>query len=298
MSRLAIPDTAVDSPYRVPGDGSFRVGGSPTAPPPEPPGKKQLRKERKALTRQLGDLQRRLFAEQRRSLLVVFQAMDAAGKDSTIRAVMSGVNPAGCSVHGFRAPTRQELDHDFLWRTSRVLPRRGTIGIFNRSYYEEVLVVRVHPSFLQGQRIDLPDDLDALWPQRLTSIAEHEAHLARQGTVIVKFWLNVSRETQRQRLLARIDNPDKHWKFNEGDLDERQHWDAYMAAYEDALQATSRPWAPWYAIPADDKPFMRRAVADILVRTLQRMDPRYPVVADDVQARLQALRGRIDEVGE
>ncbi len=285
--------TAVDSPTLVPFDGDFRIADLPTTPPDGSPGKKKLRKQLDDTVDQVDDLQRRLYAEDRRALLLVFQAMDAAGKDSTIRAVMRGVNPAGCHVTSFKAPSRQELDHDFLWRTTKALPGRGTIGIFNRSYYEEVLVVRVHPEYLGGQRIDPPDDLDAFFDQRLADIAAHEAHLARQGTVIVKFWLNVSPQEQSRRFVSRIDDPAKNWKFNAGDLAERKRWPDYMKAYEAALAATSRPWAPWYAIPADDKPWMRATVADIVLRTLQRMDPRFPTVSEKDRAALQLARTQL-----
>jgi PPK2 family polyphosphate:nucleotide phosphotransferase len=217
--------------------------------------------------------------------------MDAAGKDGTIRAVLSGINPAGCQVFSFKQPSAEELDHDFLWRTVRRLPERGRIGVFNRSYYEEVLVVRVHPEYLAPQRLpDPPDDLAELWRQRYASIHEHEEHLARAGTVILKFWLNVSRGEQRKRFLARLDEPDKNWKFSSGDVAERRHWDAYMEAYEDALNATSRPHAPWYAIPADDKPYMRLAVAEIVVQTLESLGLEYPKVDKAEKARFREMR--------
>jgi len=284
----------VDSPYLVPADGSFRIGNVSTTPPDDAPGNKGCRKRLKRNIGKLDDLQRRLYAEDRRALLLVFQAMDAAGKDSTIRAVMRGIDPAGCQVFSFKQPSKEELDHDFLWRTAQRLPERGRIGIFNRSYYEEVLVVRVHPKYLAGQRIPLPDDLDDLWRQRHRAIADHERHLAESGTVILKFWLNVSREEQRQRFLSRLNEPEKHWKFSVGDVHEREHWDSYMQAYADALAATSRPWAPWYAIPADHKPFMRWQVARIVRKTLERMAPRYPRVAADEEARFTEMRALLE----
>jgi PPK2 family polyphosphate:nucleotide phosphotransferase len=277
-----------DSPFLVPFDGSFDVRASPTAPA-EDPGKKQARKALRKSVKRLRELQRMLYAQDRWSVLLVFQALDAAGKDGTIRAVMSGINPAGCQVFSFKRPTPLELDHDFLWRTTTRLPERGRIGIFNRSYYEEVLVVRVHPEILDGQRLPVRPEGDEIWRQRFESIADHEKHLARNGTAIVKFWLNVSREEQRARFLARIEEPEKNWKFERADLAERAHWDDYMRAYEEALNATSRPWAPWYAIPADDKPFMRAAVADIVVRTLAALDLAYPTVSDEERAELRAL---------
>ena len=279
-----------DSPYRVPFDGSWSLADSPTAPPrlDEAADKKAL----KGSIKRLRKLQDRFAAADRHSILLIFQAMDAAGKDSTIRAVMSGVNPAGCQVFSFKRPSAEELDHDFLWRSARRLPERGRIGVFNRSYYEELLVVRVHPEILASQR--LPEVPESVWADREASIREHEAHLARNGTVILKFFLNVSKETQRQRLLARIDNPDKNWKFEPGDLKTRAHWEDFMGAYEQALNATSRPWAPWYAIPADDKPFMRATVADLLQRTLEAIDPRYPSVSDEKRAQLAELRKHLE----
>ena len=278
----------VESPFLVPFDGSFEVRSAPTAPA-EDPGKKRARKALRKRIRRLRELQRMLYAQDRWSVLLVFQALDAAGKDGTIRAVMSGINPAGCQVYSFKRPTRNELDHDFLWRTAIRLPERGRIGIFNRSYYEEVLVVRVHPEILDGQRLPVRPVGERIWEERFESIADHEKHLARNGTAIVKFWLNVSREEQRTRFLARIAEPEKNWKFEKADLEERAHWDDYLRAYEEALNATSRPWAPWYAIPADDKPFMRAAVADIVVRTLEGLDLAYPTVSDAERAELRAL---------
>ena len=283
------------SPYRVPFDGSFRLGEAPTGPPPDAPDKEACQARLDELTDRLEDLQRVLYAHDRFSLLLVFQAMDAAGKDGTIRAIMDGVDPSGCQVSSFKQPSAEELDHDFLWRITRRLPERGRIGIFNRSHYEEVLVVRVHPEYLKGQKLpDIPP-LPLLWEQRFESIREYERHLARNGTVIVKFFLNVSREEQRQRFLDRLDEPDKNWKFSPGDVAERGHWDAYMDAYESALAATSRPWAPWYAIPADDKPYMRMVAADIVVRALDRMGLTYPEVPEKVRARFDEMRTLLEE---
>ena len=282
------------SPYLVPFDGSFRVAEAPTAPPDDARGKKESRKKLEALREELAELQRILYAHDRHAVLLIFQAMDAAGKDGTIRAVMQGVNPAGCQVYSFKQPSAEELDHDFLWRTAVDLPERGRIGIFNRSYYEETLVVRVHPEYLTYQR--LPDELDltVLWDERFDSIREHERHLARNGTVILKFWLNVSRDEQRRRFLSRLDEPEKNWKFAAGDLKEREHWDEYMHAYEETLRATSRPWAPWYAVPADDKPFMREQVAKIVVRTLRGLGLAYPQVDAAARATFDAMRARLE----
>ena len=280
----------VESPYRVPFDGSFRVADAPTKPPEEWDGKKPSKKRLKKLVKQLDKEQRVLYAEDRHSLLLVFQAMDAAGKDGTIRAILSGVNPAGCNVVSFKEPSAHELDHDFLWRTTRLLPERGRIGIFNRSYYEEVLVVRVHPQALENQKLPARLVSDAVWDARYESIREHERHLANNGTVILKFWLNLSKDEQRDRFLSRIEEPDKNWKFSLSDVRERQHWDRYMEAYEEALNQTSRPWAPWYAVPADEKPYMRETVAEIVLQALEQLDLEYPEVDEKVSARFEEIR--------
>ena len=286
---------APPSPYLVPKEGGFRAASAATAPPQDVASKKQLRKALGKSIDKLDHLQRVLYAHHRHAVLLVFQAMDAAGKDGTIRAVMSGVNPAGCQVYSFKAPSAMELDHDFLWRTTTRLSERGRIGIFNRSYYEEVLVVRVHPEFLAAQRLPRPIEEPRLWEERLASIQDHELHLARNGTVILKFWLNVSREEQRKRLLARLDDPSKNWKFSERDIEERGFWDRYIEAYEHALNATSTTWAPWYAIPADNKAFMRCQVADILVRALSGLDLQYPEMAEDEKRRLDEMRARLED---
>jgi PPK2 family polyphosphate:nucleotide phosphotransferase len=285
---------AVPSPYLVPSDGSFRVKTTPTVPPPGAPDKKGCKRQLGDLIDELQDLQRMLYAHDHHAVLLVFQAMDAAGKDGTIRAVMSGVNPAGVQVFSFKQPTPEELDHDFLWRTAKSLPERGRIGIFNRSYYEEVLVVRVHPGFLDGQKLPDPVDLNTIWETRFDSIRDHEMHLARNGMVILKFWLNVSKEEQRQRFLSRIEEPHKNWKFSSGDVRERGHWDDYMNAYEEAINATSRPWAPWYAIPADDKPFMRLKVAEIFVQTLKGLGLKYPQLSPEEIAELDGMRDALN----
>ncbi|RMH56084.1 MAG: polyphosphate kinase 2 family protein [Bacteroidetes bacterium] len=286
---------AVSSPYLVPFDGSFRVADAPTRPPRKQRSRRANKARLAELRDALYDLQRILYAYDRRAVLLVFQAMDAAGKDSTIRHVLSGVNPAGCRVYSFKKPSAEELEHDFLWRTTCRLPERGLIGVFNRSYYEEVLVVRVHPELLDHQMVPRPSDLDTLWQERFESIRDHERHLARNGVVILKFWLNVSKDEQRRRFLDRLEQPHKNWKYEPNDVRERQFWDQYMAAYEDALRATSRPWAPWYAIPADDKPFMRACVADLIVRSLQTLDLQYPRLDPDVARTLDAMRRQLRE---
>ena len=282
---------APKSRYLVPFDGKFRLAKAPTS------GRKVSRNKKRlaAATAKLDDLQKALYAADKHALLIVFQGMDAAGKDSTIRAVMEGVNPAGCQVFSFKKPSSQELDHDFLWRIYRSLPERGRIGIFNRSHYEEVLVVRVHPEILDYQK--LPDAVDRtrIWDDRFESIRNMERHLALNGTVILKFWLNVSREEQRQRFLARLDEPDKQWKFNPGDLGERARWDDYMSAFEDALNATSREWAPWYAIPADSKPYMRATIAEIIVQCLESLGLRYPEPSTADRAKFDDCRKLLSE---
>jgi PPK2 family polyphosphate:nucleotide phosphotransferase len=275
--------------FLVPFDGSCRVADQPTLPD-----KKTLRSEdwEKGLEdhkEEIGRMQQRLLADQRYALLLIFQALDGAGKDSTIRHVLTGVNPAGIHVVPFRRPSAVEAAHDFLWRTTLHLPERGYIGVFNRSYYEEVLVVRVHPEFLAAQRLD--DQVSPeFWRHRYESIAAHEEHLARSGTVILKFWLNISKEEQRERLLARLDEPEKRWKFNPEDVTEREHWDEYQRAFEACLNATSRPWAPWYAVPADNKPFMRYKVAEIICKSLSQLEIDFPTLSEDRTKGLDAAR--------
>jgi PPK2 family polyphosphate:nucleotide phosphotransferase len=231
----------------------------------------------------LDALQERLYAEGRRSLLVVFQAMDAAGKDGTIEHVMSGLNPQGVRVTSFKQPTRTELAHDFLWRCQQALPARGEIGIFNRSHYEEVIVVRVHPEYLGAQGVEASR---SLWKERYEAIKAWERHLHASGTRVVKFFLHVSKAEQRERFLARAEEADKNWKFSAGDVAERAHWDDYQRAFEAALAATSTEHAPWYVIPADRKWLMRTAVASILVHHLEAMDPRFPQPSEDERAAI------------
>ena len=284
---------APESPYLVPFDESFSIAESSTVAVTD--GRPHRGSYRRKLTGKLKQLQRVLAAGDRHSVLLVFQAMDAAGKDSTIRAVLQGVDPSGCQVYSFKKPSKEELDHDFLWRTTRCLPERGRIGIFNRSHYEEVLVVRVHPQILASQKLPGEVNLETIWDERLTSIRQHEAHLARNGTVILKFWLNVSREEQKRRFLARLDDPLKNWKFEPHDVVERRYWDNYMHAYEEALNATSRPWAPWYAIPADNKRYMRARVAEIIIQTLKCIGLRYPEPGDEDRKAFAAARAELED---
>ncbi len=280
--------SAAKSDFLVPFDGSFRIAETPTAPAGKVD-KDGVKADRREHTADIYELQRKLYADNRYAALFVFQAMDAGGKDGTIRNVFTGVNPAGFQVSSFKAPSDEELDHDFLWRVSERLPERGRIGVFNRSHYEEVLVVRVHPEFLGGQR--LPNlNLETIWSERYESIRSFEKHLAENGTIIVKFFLNVSLEEQKRRLLRRIEKPSRNWKFNPGDVKERERWPDYMRAFEDALNETSRPWAPWYAIPADHKPYMRLQVAGIVRETLQNLGVDFPKI--DEAARLALMECR------
>lgn len=285
---------APESPWLVPFDGSFRRKDVITRRPDDAPDKQARRAILAERVAEIDRLQRIFYAHDRHALLLVFQGMDAAGKDSTIRSVLQGINPAGCQVFSFKQPSAEELDHDFLWRSARRMPERGRIGVFNRSYYEEVLVVRVHPEYLGGQQLPADVDLDNIWQSRYASIRDHEKHLAQNGTVILKFWLNVSREEQRQRFLDRLNEPEKNWKFSTGDVRERGFWDDYMQAFEAAVRETSRPWAPWYAIPADSKSYMRMTVADIVMRAMQGLNMHYPEVHEDERRHFDELRRRLE----
>ena len=263
----------------------------PTKVMPYYDSKKHCKKILRERIEKLSDLQTILYASDNFSLLLIFQAMDAAGKDSAIKHVMSGVNPQGCQVFSFKHPSLTELDHDFLWRTTQCLPERGRIGIFNRSYYEEVLIVRVHPELLRSQR--LPDgvqDEKSVWQDRYRSIRDLETHLHRNGTRIIKFFLHLSKEEQRQRFLARIDEPDKNWKFSMGDMNERELWSDYMKAYEACLSATSTRQAPWYVVPADNKENARLIVSQIILDTLQDLKMEYPKLSDEKQKELRSIR--------
>ncbi len=285
----------LNSPYLVSSGGDFDLSNASTIPLDSHLTKGYVKDELRKYTKQLGDLQHKLYAEDTRSLLIVFQAMDAAGKDSTIRAVMKGVNPAGTQVFSFKKPSSEELDHDFLWRTTKRMPERGRIGIFNRSYYEETLVVRVHPEYLNYQRLaSLPANLDDLWTQRFESINALEKHLVRNGTVVLKFWLNVSKDEQKRRFLSRLDEPHKHWKFSSADIKERGHWDDYMNAYQETIRATSTEHAPWFAIPADDKKYMRMTVAKIMVETLQSLSPQFPQVDEKERSKFDEMRSLLE----
>ena len=246
----------------------------------------------------LQEAQERLYASNRRALLVILQGMDTAGKDGIIRHVLRGVSPMGCRVHSFRAPNTEELEHHFLWRPMRFLPPKGVMAIFNRSYYEEVLVVRVHPKFLGPQNLLPYKSLDDLWQRRYREIRTFEKTLVDSGTSVLKFYLHISRNEQRKRLLERLQEPSKHWKFNPGDLEERKLWPQYIEAFEDALSHTSTPEAPWYVIPADDKWYARAAVADIIAAHLESLDLEFPEVSKEVSTQFEnyskALRDEKD----
>lgn len=243
----------------------------------------------------LRDLQTRLYAERRHAILIILQGMDTAGKDGLVSHVMSGVNPQGCEVTSFKAPSTLEQGHDFLWRCACALPERGRIGIFNRSYYEEVLVVRVHKEMLDKEPLPKSLVTDDIWKERFESIHDFERHLHRNGTLVLKFFLHISRKEQKERLLARIDEPAKNWKFNAGDLAERRFWRDYVKAYEEAIAQTSADNAPWYIIPADRKWFARLAVAEIIVGHLEQIDPKYPVLDEAAQGDLRRARAELEK---
>jgi len=234
-----------------------------------------------------------LYAQDRWSLLLVFQAMDAAGKDSTIKHVMSGVNPQGCQVFSFKQPSQEELNHDFMWRYSKCLPERGRIGIFNRSYYEEVLVVRVHEGILKGQKIPPPLVGKRIWDERLADITHFEDYLTRQGVIILKFFLNMSPEKQKQRFMKRLDTPEKNWKFSASDVHERRFWDDYMHAYEETIRATASRHAPWFVVPADKRWFTRIVVVSAIVQAVEQLDLTYPKVGPEKKKELAAARAEL-----
>jgi PPK2 family polyphosphate:nucleotide phosphotransferase len=244
--------------------------------------------------KRMADLQQRLYAQDRWSVLLIFQAMDAAGKDGTIKHVMRGVNPQGCEVHSFKAPSSEELDHDFLWRSTRALPRRGHIGIFNRSYYEETLVVRVHQNILARQQLPGEVVTKNIWRERFEDISAWERYLSRQGVVVRKFFLHVSKEEQRRRFLERLDQPEKHWKFSPADVAERKHFAEYMNAYEDMIRHTATEPSPWYVVPADRKWFTRLVVSAAIIDAIQSLDPRYPEVDAKTRGDFKKLKAALE----
>jgi PPK2 family polyphosphate:nucleotide phosphotransferase len=281
----------VSTDFQVTAKKKLILSDSPTVVKPYYTSKKHYHKRLAKGVDELSELQRMHYASNHTAILFIFQAMDAAGKDGAIRHVMSGVNPRGCQVFNFKKPSAEELDHDFLWRTTRCLPERGRIGIFNRSYYEEVLVARVHPEILASQNLPIGAIADqAIWKERYLSIMDHEAHLDRNGTRIVKFYLHLSKEEQRKRFIARIDEPDKNWKFNLADMSERKHWDEYMNAYEKCINATSTAVAPWYVVPADNKKNARLIISEIILDTMKDLNMSYPKVSKESLNVLQEIR--------
>jgi PPK2 family polyphosphate:nucleotide phosphotransferase len=280
--------------FRVPPGKKVDLKKWPTDIKPVYASKKAYHKLLKEQVDDLSDLQQLLYASNRYSVLLIFQAMDAAGKDGAIGHVMSGVNPQGCQVFSFKHPSATELSHDFLWRTTAALPERGRIGIFNRSYYEEVLIARVHPEILAAER--LPDPLvnpKTIWQERFRSIINLENHLHHNGTRIIKFFLHLSKEEQRKRFLERIDDPDKNWKFSMADVEERKFWDDYMEAYKACLEATSTKDAPWHVVPADDKKNARLIISEIILDVFKELKMSYPKTTAERRAELQAIRSKL-----
>ena len=299
LKQIVEKSRALATPFRITGKGKFRLkdfdpgdtGGLDQEDKPR--AKEALHTGVEALTA----LQDKLYAQDRWSLLLVFQAMDAAGKDGAIKHVMSGVNPQGCQVVSFKAPSSEELDHDYLWRCNRNLPERGRIGIFNRSYYEEVLVVRVHPEILENQKLPSERITKNIWQERYRDIRAYERYLDANGVVVRKFFLNVSREEQKRRFLERIDHPEKNWKFSPADARERAYWDDYMAAYEDLIRETATPECPWYVVPADNKWFTRIVVAAAIIQTLDSLDLQYPRVDKAKRKELAQTRAMLTKGG-
>lgn len=282
--------------FRISGPGAVDLSQWPTEVDEFYKSKKDYRKHLRGQVEELKEMQRLHYASNRYAVLLIFQGMDGAGKDGAIRHVMSGVNPQGCEVHSFQQPSAEELEHDFLWRTTCRLPERGRIGIFNRSYYEEVLIVRVHPELLLRQM--LPNELpvgETIWNDRYRSIVEHEAHLHRNGTRVIKFFLHQSKDEQRKRFLKRIDDPSKNWKFSDSDVTERGKWGLYMQAYEACLSATSTANAPWHIVPADDKKNARLIISEIILEVFRKLEMSYPVATAQRREELQAIRKRLTE---
>lgn len=284
--------------FRVDEGNKVDLTKKPTLVEPCYKSKKQYRQMLGKHVKALSELQELHYASNRYALLLIFQAMDAAGKDGAIRHVMSGINPQGCEVYSFKHPSAVELDHDFLWRTTRSLPERGRIGIFNRSYYEEVLIVRVHPEILRSQKI--PDSLldeKTVWRERYRSIVDMENHLYRNGTRIIKFFLHLSKEEQCKRFLDRIDRPEKNWKFSLADLEERKYWDQYRQAYEACMSATSTKQAPWYVVPADDKKNARLIISQIMLEVFESLDMHYPETDENRRRELLSIRDQLVQEG-
>lgn len=293
LSKHLLSTANLSEPYRVTSGRGFHLKDYD---PADTQGHK-LKKKASQLLREgaecLSEMQQKLYAQDKWAVLLIFQAMDAAGKDGAIRHVMSGINPQGCQVYSFKTPSSEELDHDFLWRTSKVLPERGRIGIFNRSYYEEVLITRVHPEVLGSQKVPAQLVTANVWQERYEDITALERHLARNGTVVRKFFLYLSREEQKKRFLSRLDEPEKNWKFSEGDVREREFWSKYMGAYEEAIRYTASPQAPWYVVPADNKWFTRLVISNVIIETLKSLNLAYPVVDAAKKKDLAAAAQRL-----
>jgi len=285
---------AISAPFRITHGASFQLKDvDPACTLDLAGGKGEAKTALEQGVRMLSELQQKLYAQNRWGVLLLFQAMDAAGKDGTIKHVMSGVNPQGCQVSSFKAPSTQELAHDYLWRANQCLPERGRIGIFNRSYYEETLVVRVHPELLERQ--SLPPSLHSpdLWQERFREIRHYEAYLSRNGFLVRKFFLHLSKKEQKRRFLERLNNPEKHWKFSAADIGERAHWDHYMQAYEEMIRATASDQAPWYVVPADHKWFTRLVVAAAVIDSLQGLDLHYPQISEEERRALELARQQL-----
>ena len=297
LKRLVSNAREISSPYRVRDGKKFRLKD---VDPADTAGYTSEDKPRskEALTRgvaALSELQEMLYAQDRWAVVLIFQAMDAAGKDGAIKHVMSGVNPQGCQVYSFKAPSAEELDHDYLWRCFKQLPERGRIGVFNRSYYEEVLTVRVHPEFLDRQRLPPQFVTKDIWRERFEDICHFERYLSRNGVLVLKFFLHLSKKEQKKRFLARIDDADKNWKFSPSDFKERQFWDEYMEAYDDMIRHTATKHAPWYVVPADNKWFTRIVVAAAIIDSLWSLDLEFPQVDDQRRAELLEIRKQLIE---
>lgn len=296
-----MPDIDLSS-IRFSGDSTFQLSDCPNAIDPIYDGKKDYSKQLSVLRNEIDELQNTMYAHDRYGLLCVFQAMDAAGKDGTIRRVFSGVNPHGIDVNAFKRPSDEEIDHDFMWRTTQHLPARGKIGVFNRSYYEEVLVCKVHPEIVSKyQRIPAEHtaDMEAVWSGRYEDIRSLERYAHRNGIHVLKFFLNVSKQEQARRFLSRLEEPEKNWKFSEGDLKERGFWDDYQVAYETAINETATPESPWCVVPADDKRNMRLLVAGLIAEKLRSLDMHYPQISDERREELKSFEGQLrEQVGQ
>jgi PPK2 family polyphosphate:nucleotide phosphotransferase len=294
-SKLIKEAMRLAEPHCITNGRKFRLKDCDTADTSGVKNKKQAGKLLEESSAVVSQMQELLFAQDRWALLLIFQGMDAAGKDGAVKHVMTGVNPQGCDVHAFKQPTHEELDHDFLWRCHKVLPERGKIGIFNRSYYEEVVVVRVHPQLLDAERLPKPLVTKHIWEERYKDINDFERYITHNGVIIRKFFLHVSKEEQRRRLLSRLDDPEKNWKLQLSDVQERGYWEDYMEAYEEAIQNTAEKHAPWYVVPADNKWYARLVVASAIVEALHELDLRYPEVDKSGKKELDEIREHLQK---